>query len=123
MRARSSFERAPADERLCDAPRADQRLADGRRFPAAVSVHRRVGGEHRDQRIRIARLPGLDVAPRDLLALGAGDLETPPPLVDVRMRAGEDLTRVRGRLADDARDVLVRLVEDLAEQEDRPLDR
>ena len=117
-----STHRAPADERLRDAQCTDERLADGRRLPAAVSVQRRVGREHRDQRIRVAGLPGFEEASGDLLALRARDVEASPPFVDVRVRTREDLPGVRLRLADDPGDLVVRVVEDLAQEEHRTLD-
>src|SRR5919108_4660305 len=88
--------RAPADERLRDAQRTDERLADRGGLPATVAVERRVWRKHGHERVRVACLPGLDEEAGDLLALRARDFEAPPPLVHVRVRSGEDLARVRG---------------------------
>lgn len=51
------------------------------------------------------------------------DVESASPLIDVLARAGQDLPAVGLALLDDRGDLLVGIVEDLAQQEDRPLDR
>ena len=114
---------APADQCLRHTLRAHERNGDGRRLAAAVSVHRRVRGEQLDQGLGVAVFPGGDEAPRDLVALLARDVVAPPSLVDVPAGAHEDLAARGGAAADDPADLVVRVVEDLVEEEDSPFDR
>ena len=58
----------------------------------------------------------------DLLALLARDVEAAPALLDVAVGPGQDLAAVRRALADDRGDLLVGVVEHLAQQEHRALD-
>jgi hypothetical protein len=113
---------APADQRLGDAIGADERDRDGRSLAAAVAVHRHVGRQELDQRVRVALFPGREEAARDLLPFLTRDVEAPPSLLDVSVRANEDLAAVVGALADDLGHLVVGVVEDLAEEEDGPLD-
>ncbi len=115
--------RAPADERLRDAQGADERDRDRRRLPAAVPVERHVRRQNLDERVRVAVLPGVEESAGHLVPLLARHVEPLPSLLHVRVGAHEDLPAVGRRLADDARHLVVRVVEDLAEEEDGPLDR
>ena len=114
---------APADERLRDPLGADERHGDRRRLAAAVAVDDGVRRQEVDQPVGVALLPRHEEAARDLLALLAADVEPAPALVDVGVRARQDLAAVGRALVDDRRDLLVGVVEHLPQQEDGPLDR
>ena len=113
---------APADQRLRHALGADERHRHDGRLAAAVAVDRGVRSEHSTSP-PVAVLPGGQEPAGDLLALLARDVEAAPALLDVAVRPGEDLAAVVRALADDPRDLLVGVVEDLAQQEDGALDR
>ena len=113
----------PADERLGDPLGADERDRDGRRLAAAVAVDGRVRGEQLDKTLGVALLPRGKEAAGDLLPLLPRDVETVPAFLDVPVRPGEDLAAVVGALADDLGNLVVGVVEHLAEEEDGALDR
>jgi hypothetical protein len=86
-----------------------------------ATVEDRVFGEIADEALEIAFVHGGEEAVGELRLARAADLEARIVGLDMLARTREDLTAVRLALLDDRRDLVVFVLEDLAEQEDRPL--
>ncbi len=114
---------SPAGEEAADTVAADDRARPGRRLAAAVAVDDDIRGEHVDQRLDVAVLDGGEEALRESLSLLARRLEARLLLLDPAPCARRQLAAVVLALADDLRDLVVAVAEDVVEQEDGPLDR
>ena len=102
---------------------AVQRGLAGGRLAAAVAGRDRVLGQQLDEPVEVALADRLEEAPGQRLALLPRGLEARPAGLDVTARADGELASVLARLADDLGDRVVAVVEDVVEEEDRPLDR
>ena len=98
-------------------------LARGHHLAAAVAVGRRVGGQHRDQRVGVALGGGAQEALGQLGALGAVGVEARAAVLDVALGPHQQLAAVVRRALHHPRDLLVLVAEHLAQQEHRALDR
>ena len=99
----------------------EDRMPDRRSQPAAVAVQLDVRGEHGLERLEIAVLHCGEEARRQLLALLLRGVESRPALIDMTSCAGGELSRVRLAGPNDLGDTFVVVVEDVVEQERRPL--
>ena len=99
------------------------RARESRSLPPAVAVGHRVGREHADEAIQVAAGDRVEEPARELVLARARGLEPWLALADVPARSHGDLTAVLLGLADDLRDLVEAVLEHLAQQEDRALDR
>ena len=93
-----------------------------RRLAAAVAVDDDVGGEQLLERREVAVLGRGEEALGELVAMLPRGLEARPALVDVPSRADDELAAVVLALVDDRGDLVVAVVEHLAQQEHGALD-
>jgi hypothetical protein len=121
--AKAPCPRTNRRKQACDLALPEDRLRPGRGFAAAVAVDGSVRGEQREQTIDVAVVDGFVEASGEHVALLARGLESWPALVDLAPCPGGELAAVLLALADDGGDLSVVVVEDVVEQEDRPLHR
>ena len=105
------------------AVRPDDRTRDRGDLAAAVAVERGVRGQQLDEAVEVAPLASGEEPLGDLIALRGRRLEAPLARVDVAFRPGEDLPAVVLALLHDRCDLVVGVVEHLAQEEHGALDR
>ena len=106
-----------------DALASVDRLRPGRRLAAAVAVDDDVGRQHLLERSEVSTFGRGEEALDELVTLLPRGFEPRPALVDVPPRTDVELPAVVLGSVDDPGDLVVAVVEDLAEEEDGALDR